>query len=216
MRENQSDSRLLIRAFAASGAAVAAISVGLTYSERVDAAPRPAPSGDTCREKVAYYATQGALFGKIKPSDCKDRPHLGNNLVVIESAGRFFDYNPIGAVAVSACESGLTETAVGIIDSRDKGLFQQHSPYWSGRLDQTQDYINSRSKKGTSYAQLSHNILNPRSNAFVSVFMLRRGGGTTHWAPSEECWSAKYDEVAGSQTRLQNWFATAKNTESAK
>ena len=188
-----------------------ACALGVAYAQpglpSADAMPRPAPSGKTCKEKVSFYAKQGALFGKIRPSDCKGRPEIGVNIKEIEKAGRYFDYNPVGGVAVSACESSLDDDSVGMVDSRDNGLFQQHNPYWSGRLADTRSYIKVRTKAGKEPFKLSDNIFNAKSNAFVSVHMLRRGGGTTHWAPSRSCWDGRYDQVAGSQTRLANWFA---------
>ena len=192
-----------------------ACALGVAYAQpglpSADAAPRPAPSGETCQEKVAFYLKHGALFGKMEPSDCGGRPEIGANIQEIEKAGRYFDYNPVGGVAVSACESSLDDDAVGMVDSRDNGLFQQHNPYWFGRLIDTRSYIKTRTKPNKRPFKLPDNIFNARSNAFVSVHMLRRGGGTTHWAPSRSCWDGKYNEVAGSQTRLANWFALKVN-----
>ena len=170
---------------------------------------RPTPSGDTCREKMAFYSRQNALKPGLGTISCKKIPGLLNSLEQIENAGRYFDYNPVGAVAVSACESGLRHNAVGIANSRDKGLFQQHSPYWSDRLVKTKKYIKEHSGPSAAKIKLPDNYFSAKSNSFVSVLMLRRGAGPTDWLLSMPCWNKKYDEVAGSKTKLSNWLALA-------
>lgn len=167
---------------------------------------RPAPSGETCIQKVGYYARHGAIHDKVSPSDCKNRPQIGRNIAEIEKAGRYFNANPIGAVSVAACESGLTETAKN--PSGATGLFQQMSGYWYSRVSKTQSYINQHSGKNHNL-KLSTEIKNPRANAFTSVYMMSRRGGSSNWAPSRHCWSNNYSQVAGSQRLLSSWFATS-------
>ncbi len=170
---------------------------------------RSAPSGDTCAEKVGYYARQGAIYDKVRPSDCKNRSQVGRNITEIENAGRYFDYNPIGGVAVAACESGLTEKARNHSSSKASGLFQQLPSYWYGRVKKTQNYINFHTDSRSRPTKLSTNIFNPRANSFTSVYMLSRNGGASNWSPSRHCWGSKYDEVAGSKRHLSSWFATS-------
>lgn len=192
-----------------AGATVLLCATGVTtgfMTSSAVGAKRELPSGDTCKEKVKFYTREGAIFGKVDPSDCESRPQIGLNITAVERAGGYFDFNPVGGVAVSACESGLTETAVGQVDPRDSGLFQQHNPYWYGRLRETQQYINTHTKPVSRAIKLSPNIFNARSNAFVSVHMLRKNGGASNWAPSQHCWSAKYGEVAGSSNRWRDFI----------
>lgn len=188
-----------------AGATLASLGI---LSTQADATPRPAPSGETCAQKVAYYAGQGALFGKVKVSDCKNRSQIKNNILQIEEASRFFDYNPVGGVAVAACESTIYEKARN--KSGASGLFQQMPQYWSDRLSITKSYIKKHSRNSNPKLKLVNDALNPKSNSFVSVYMLARKSGPNDWAPSRHCWNKRYQEVAGSKDRLMHWFATAK------
>ncbi len=190
-------------------AIMASLSIAGGVAEPAEAkAPRPAPSGETCAQKVAYYAGQGALFGKVKVSDCKSRPQIKNNILQIEKASRYFDYNPIGGVAVAACESTIYEKAYN--PSGAKGLFQQMTQYWDGRLSTTKAYISSRSGRRASEIKLPDSPFSAKSNSFVSVYMLARKAGPRDWSPSRHCWNSKYQEVAGSKDQIKHWFATRK------
>ena len=170
------------------------------------------PSGATCKSKMNYYLKNGAFSGKEKKSpgfiskiskNCNVKAHskqMVKNFEAIESASKYFGYNPVGAVAVSSCESGFYHKAQN--PSGARGLFQQMKGYWDGRLNKVQGYMKERGSK----IKVKDNFLNEKSNSYVSIYMLSRNNGANeHWYPSKHCWNSSYSEVAGPRNTLSNW-----------